>query len=229
MYNFKLVNADTDSIMVCKPDQSEFTSEEQERLLEELNSIFPETINWEQEGDLIKKVVVFKAKNYILYDGKKIKYKGSSLKSSTLESGLKEFIDESVKCLLEDRQEDFTNVYNKYVKILHNIQTKEEMKKWCSKKTLTEKVYDSDRLNETKILQAIQGAEYSHGDKIWVYFDNLDNLVLIENFKPNDYNVSKLLEKLYKCVLRFCDVVDTSQCLNYKLKRNKKLLEELIK
>jgi len=66
-YNFILTNADTDSIMVNKPDGSEFTEQEQHDLLEELNGLFPELINFAPDG-YFRKTIVFKAKNYVMFD-----------------------------------------------------------------------------------------------------------------------------------------------------------------
>ncbi|NJO65080.1 MAG: hypothetical protein HC836_45320 [Richelia sp. RM2_1_2] len=51
---------------------------------------------------IFEKVIIFKAKNYILWDGKKVKSKGSALRSGNREVALKEFINETVKILLED-------------------------------------------------------------------------------------------------------------------------------
>ena len=41
-------------------------------------------------------------------------------------------------------------------------------------------------------------------------------------------NKDKLLEKLYKCTERFSAVIDQTQFKNYKLKRSKKELEQLL-
>ena len=49
MHDFLLVNADTDSISVCKKDMSPFSKEEQKKLLEELNNQFPEHIKFEED------------------------------------------------------------------------------------------------------------------------------------------------------------------------------------
>jgi len=223
-HNFILTGCDTDSIMICNRDGGEITVEQREELLNEVNSLFPEYIKFADDG-YYKSVLYFKAKNYILYDGKKIKYKGSSLKSSTLEPALKQFIDETVKCLIEDRQQDVLEVYNSYVKQIYTI-TKDNIKQWSSKKTLTDKVYNSERLNERKLLEAVGTAEYSPGDRVFVFFNEDDGLSLVENFTEGCYNKERLLEKLYKVSRRFEVVTDMSNCFNYKLKKNKKLLND---
>ena len=62
MHNFQLVNLDTDSITICKADQSHFSENEKETLLEELNSKYDPRIRWEDDG-YYKSVVVLKIKN----------------------------------------------------------------------------------------------------------------------------------------------------------------------
>src|SRR5579885_2518145 len=86
-HDFILGPVDTDSISICKQDGSEFTSQEQQNLIDEINSYLPKYIVYANDG-YFNKVIILKAKNYILYDGKKIKKKGSSLKSSKIEKGL---------------------------------------------------------------------------------------------------------------------------------------------
>lgn len=222
--NFKLVNYDTDSIMICKQDETPFTENENQRLLEQLNSIFPELISWEADG-VFKRVCVLKAKNYILYDGKTIKLKGSSLKSATLEPRLKKFFNDIIEVIIfkDANTELMQTIYNTYVKEILSLQ---DIKPWCSKKSITATTLSSERANETKIIDAIEGSEYSEGDKIYVYFREDGSLALAEKF-ANDHSKDKLLEKLYKATERFETVLPEDLFLNYKLKRNKKLLEEV--
>lgn len=226
-HEYLLVGCDTDSIMISKSDELAFTKEERQNLLDEINTILPEYIKFADDG-YYPSVLYLKAKNYVLKteDGK-IKYKGSALKSSTLETGFRDFLEECISLILDDKQSEVLNVYNKYVVLLCNIQTKEQMKLFSSKKTLTSKIYESDRANETKVLDAIKGMEYSPGDKVWVFFKQDDSLSVVENF-TGDYNVVKLLEKLYKVIQRFETIMDMTPYLNYKLKKNKKALEELL-
>ena len=226
VHNFCLVNADTDSIMFAKSDTTSFSKEERELLLEEINNILPEYIKFADDG-YYTSTLVFKAKNYVLLkeDGK-IKYKGSALKSSTLEEGCKRLIDDVVKALLYDKKEEILTIYQSYVKQVSNIKTQDEMKPWCSKKTLSETTYKSQRTNETNVIKAIQGTEYTLNDKIWVFFNQNDDLTLIEHFE-GEYAIDRLLEKLYTTMKRFEDVIDFSIIKNYKLKKNKKELNEL--
>lgn len=100
--NHILVNCDTDSIMVAKPDQSPFSEEERTKLLSELNSLFPAKINWTDDG-YFSRSIIFRTKNYVLQTPEgKIKTKGSAVKAPAKEVAIKEFIQETIKCLLED-------------------------------------------------------------------------------------------------------------------------------
>lgn len=220
MSNMILVNGDTDSIAVCKPDQTPFTEEEKKSLLDNLNSIFPEKITWADDG-YYEKIIVAKAKNYIMYDGKKIKKKGSSFKSSTLEPALKSFLDEFIQAMLEDRT-NYLDIYNKYARIIRDGIT--DIKPWASKKTITKTTLESTRKNETNIMDAIEGTEYVEGDKVYVFFKEDGTLCLAERF-DGAYNKNAFYKKLHNCLDRFSSFMDISQFPNYSLKKNKALLE----
>lgn len=100
-HDFKLVNADTDSISVCPSKDALITENERKALLNELNGLFPERIKFEDDG-YYKKVIVLKIKNYVIqtFDGI-IKKKGSSIKSPAKEPALQNFIDEIIGVLLK--------------------------------------------------------------------------------------------------------------------------------
>lgn len=219
--NFTLVNCDTDSISICKPDGSPFSLEEEKSLLEELNSIFPEHINFADDGTF-EKFIVLKAKNYIMFDGKKLSIKGSGLKSSKTEPAIKEFHMEIVNAMLKG-ETNYTEIYHKYVKEVLNLK---DIKRWASKKTLTQKVYESPRPNEAKIRDAIVGTEYVEGDKIHVFFKQDESLCLVERF-DGDYSKDRLLDKIFKASKLFSKVISIEDYfINYKNKKNKsKLLE----
>lgn len=226
MNNFTLVNADTDSISICKQDMSPFSEKEQKDLLKDLNDQFPEHIKFEQEGDgCFPVLIVLAAKNYVLYDGKKIKTKGSSLRDTKKEPALREFIDECIRILVYDEpHEKLVETYHRYIKEALNVK---DIKRWCSKKTITDKVETSERANETKLKDAIAGTEYVQSDKVYVFFTENEQLCLAENYK-GDYNKGRLVEKLFKSTQVFKNILNTKELFkNYNLKRNKKLLEEL--
>jgi len=226
MYNFILTNADTDAISFCKQDGSEFSLEEQENLLKEINGLLPSKIKFEHDG-IFKSFIVLRAKNYIMYDGKKIKLKGSALKSSTLEPIIKSMLNEMIDALVFDRQEELVPIYNKYVKMACNI---EDMKPWAKKVTISTKTINSERANETKIIDALKRSNkpFSEGDKVYCFFLPNGDLELVENFKK-EYNLDKYTKKLFNATERFDTILDTKALFpNYSLKRNKKLLEQIL-
>lgn len=222
-HNFILGPCDTDSISFCKPDFSEFTEQEQQQLIDEINSQMPGFIRYAHDG-YFKSAIVLKAKNYCLFDGKKKKIKGSALKSSSKEPVFKEFMDTFVELLLESATTDqLLNLYKLYVNKILNIT---DIKDYCSKKTVTEKVLNPERTNEQKVLDAIKGKGYSLGDKVYLYFDVNDVLKERSDWKQ-DHNEKKLLERLFKTVKIFENVIDMSKFINYSLKKNKGLADEL--
>jgi DNA polymerase elongation subunit (family B) len=225
MNNFQLVNYDTDSITICKPDGSPFSDDEQNALIDALNAEFPKQIRWEPDG-YFSKVVVLKTKNYILYDGKKIKTKGSALKSSKLEIACKEFQQEIIKAIIHETG-NYDEIYKRYIKEACSV-TKDTIKRWSGKKTYTKKIDESTRANETKQLAALQGSNYKEGDKYWLFFLEDGSLRLAENFEGN-YDKLKMCEKLYKSAQVFGNVIPVDELfLNYKLKKNKAALDKLL-
>lgn len=227
-HNFQIVGGDTDSIMFCKPDMAPFSKEEQEKLLEEINSLLPREIKFANDG-MFKKVIYLKTKNYIMIDEKgKRKIKGSSLKSSTMEPALKDMLNQFVDALLDDRQQDLPAIYDKYIQMALNIT---DIKPWTSKKTISPTTFNSERKNETDIIDCIRGSEYKSGDKIYVYAKTkvieLDEFYksgpkkgqrktksvkeygLLENFDGN-YCTQTYADKVHATTKRFSTVIDTS-------------------
>ena len=222
--NFTLVNLDTDSISVCKPDMTPFTKEEDEFLLNDLNSYFPEEIRFAPDGEF-DVFVVLKTKNYIMYDGKKIKLKGSSLKSSTLEPALKVMLNEMIEAIVFDRLHALVDIYHKYVRM---VLTVSDIKPWAKKMSLSPTTFNSTRTNETKVIDAIKGSEYGSGDRIYVYPTNDGKLKLVERYS-GDHDVDTFLKKIYKTSQRFETIMDTkTMFVNYALKGKKQQLEELL-
>ena len=223
MYNYNLVNCDTDGFSICKTDGSKFSSQEEEVLLKQLNDLYPDGIKWTFEGQFHTSIVV-KAKNYILYDGKKITYKGSAIKATSKQPALKEFIKELINEMLEGNY-DFISIYNKYVEEIMDI---EDIKRWATKKTISSKVLAAKRTNEKVILDAIKDTEYQEGDRAYFYYKSDQTLSVVENYKK-DYDKDRLLESLYKTATgTFNTVIDPKIFLNYKLKRNKEALNSLM-
>lgn len=219
MYDFIVPVVDTDAITVCKRDQSMFSTEEVDKLTEELNSLFDEYISWEFEFTNTL-VIALKAKNYVLYDGKKIKYKGSALKSSQLEIALREFLEKIIDAIIFEKY-NYKEIYESYVK---EILEMKDIKRWASKKTISEKTLTSERTNEARIRQAIEGTEYKEGDKVWVYFLEDGNLNIVEKFN-NDCDKIVMLKKLYNTCKRFKPIMNIDEhFINYSLKKNQKMI-----
>lgn len=222
MKNFNLVNFDTDSLSFSKQNGESFSIEEQKSLLKELNDLFPEHIKFEEDG-YFEKVIIVKAKNYVLYDGKTIKIRGSSLKASTKCPALKQFIKDIIQTIIDEKF-DYVSLYNQYVKEIINIT---DIARWAVRKTVTDKVLAGERTSELKVLTAIQDSEdeIMDGDKVYVYYKSDNSLALVDKF-DGDYNKARLLQNLYDTALCFETIIDPKLFLNYKLKRNQELLKE---
>jgi DNA polymerase I len=220
----RLVNADTDSISICKADGSSIDEHFKLDFLARLHNLYPERIRWEDDGEYLK-VIVLRAKNYILWDGKKLKAKGSALKDAKKEPAIKELQTAIINEILNETFE-YESVYSRYVQEALNVT---DIKRWVSKKTYTEKIDSSDRENEAKVKRAIAGTDYRPGDKMYMYYNSDDQLVLVENYN-NDYNKDRLLEKLFKSMKVFQNILPYKEMFpNYKLKKNQKLLSQFEK
>lgn len=164
-YNFVIPNGDTDSITFCKPDFLGLSEEEQRDLIEEINHVSPEYMDWEPDG-YFKCVIVLKSKNYILLDqNNKITLKGSGLKDSKKEIALKELMSEVIDGLLYEKN-NLQAVYDKYKAEALNVQ---DITRWSVKKTVSKKLLESDRKNETDVVDALSGLDLREGDKYLIY------------------------------------------------------------
>jgi DNA polymerase elongation subunit (family B) len=230
--------------MVSKPDGSEFSTDEQQKLLDELNSLFPENIKFEHDG-YFKCVVVLKAKNYVLWDGKKIKTKGSAFKSSTKEPALAELLNTVVNSLIHNG-EDYTDIYERYVSEAMDIN---EISRWCVKKSITKKLLNGTRKNETKVLDALDIDDLQEGDKVYLY-NAIDGevqdsakgelvfykdgrpkmipnkvLKLSEEFDGN-YNYLHYVKRVYDTISILKSVIDMDKITKYHLSKFQPLLDK---
>lgn len=96
---FSVPKGDTDSITISKEGKA-FSNEEINALVTEINGILPEYINFELDA-AYDVLVVFKAKNYAYREGDKITIKGSALRGSTKSQVMKEFMNKTIRILLE--------------------------------------------------------------------------------------------------------------------------------
>lgn len=176
-HDFIVGPTDTDSISFCKKDGSPFSKEELKILLKEINDISPDFIEWEDDG-YYQSCLALKAKNYVLYDGKKKSVKGSAFKTSSKEPILKNFMEEIVDSLLEINNTNIKDIYHKYIAEALNVT---DINMWSTKKTITESIIkcknwsqeDIDnktlRKNEIDVWEAIKNDSFFEGDKIYLY------------------------------------------------------------
>lgn len=248
MYNFTLCNVDTDALTICKPDMSPFSKEEIVRLTEELNSLFPENISWEDDG-YYPVYAVLKAKNYITYDGKKIKTKGSSIRDQKKEPILRKMLDEMIADIVHNNGKSLKDIYHSYVRQAMNPQ---DIKEWSQKKTVTKPILDcatnpQARKNESVVWDAIKHKQVQEGDKVYTYpciISCTREETVLKNGKvkvketkvvglklhdeyTNDADTEKLVDRVHATVQIFNNIVGKEYFTDYGLVKNKQLLEEL--
>jgi len=219
---YQIVNADTDSVSIS--NNGFLSIDKRKEILSEINKLSGKLIAWEDDG-YYPSFIVLKAKNYILCDEDgKIKTKGSALKDSKKEMALKDFMNEIILTII-DNKFDYEKIYAKYVKDALDMK---DIKRWCSKKTITSKVLKPERTNEQKVLDALEGKNFQEGDKIWVFFKQDESLCLYEDF-DGDYHKEKLLEKIFKTARVFGEILPVNELFpNLKLKKNRDLLENYL-
>lgn len=245
---FKIINLDTDSFTFCS--DKKYTDQEFGAMLKELNSLYPEKIKWEPDG-MFEKVIVLKAKNYILYDGKKIKIKGSSLKDSKKEKRLQYFIADIIQALIDDKDEDY--LLEMYNNVAREINQLDSIENWCKKITVTKKILNPERTNEEQVLVAINGRKVQEGDKVWIFPDIDGERQEIKKGEPvylkktgeakmipnkvwrhmDDFNGSYdkdfLYEKLNKTINIFSSIINVKKFPNYSKSKQKQLLDKILK
>lgn len=245
--SYGLANCDTDSILVYKKDQSEWTKDDRQTFLDELNKISDEMIKWEDDG-YYSGVIILKSKNYILKDFEtgKVKTKGSSITDSKKEKALTELINRVVNDIFDTEGLNIEAIYDKYISEALDIK---DITRWCTKKTVSAAVLTSDRTNEVKIRDALEPEDLSEGTKV-LLFNDIEGVVqetakgcpvffkdgrpkMIENRilkkiqkYTGTYDLKHYLERVYNTMMIFDTVLDKSLFLNYNLSRNFKKLQE---
>lgn len=209
---------DTDSISLCKPDYSPWTTEEKMEILDKLDSLDGELIKWEDDG-VYETVVIVAAKNYVLWDGKKQKIKGSALKASNKEIYLKDFIKGVINILLDPNftQDQIIDLYNKTAQECLNVT---DISRFAFKKTFTKAVQEGDGTAELKARLALkfeQGVQ--QGDKFRMFYLPNKNLCLDKNF-TGEYCKKTLLKKLWATVGVFDAILPQNLFTNYSLQVN---------
>jgi DNA polymerase elongation subunit (family B) len=242
--SYVLVNLDTDSLSFCKSDGSEFTEEEKQRIEKELKSIM--YCNWEDDGEY-SRVMVSKAKNYVLLPKgeTKFKIKGSSLTDSKKEPALLEMLNELISSIIFKKNQEEA-IYLKYCKEVLNIA---DIKRWCVKKSVTKKLLNGTRKNETKVLEALD-EDAREGDKVWVYNAVDGQIQVISKGEPQfykdgrpkmevnqvlrnsnnfdgNYDVDHYLGRVYATVKILQNIIDITKFVDYSKPKNLKLRESL--
>jgi DNA polymerase I len=248
---YTLVNVDTDSFSITNGKsvhREEFTKE-----INELNAIYPKLIKWEDDG-IYEKVIVIRAKNYVLVKEGKIKIKGSAITDPKKEPALTELLEKMVDALLNDERAALPTIYRTYIKEALDIK---DISRWTTKKTVTKSVLDPKRLTEQKILDAINESVklgivegIQEGDKVWVYnaIDGMiqdvkkgerifykdgtpkmiqNNILKDKRLWNADQDVMHYVERIYATVLILKNVINIEQFTRYDLKSNRDKLKEL--
>lgn len=253
--NNVICNVDTDSIMVAKPDGTQWTPEERKKFLEALNAEFPEKIKFEDDG-YFTSVLVMKSKNYaLLQEGStKIKTKGSSIRDQKKEPALREMMDKFIDAFIYDKTETLQDIYKSYVMEALNVK---DISRWSSKKTITEAVTkcgnpkEKPRKQELDIWEAIKNEEdKQEGNKIYIYPVILGEITIpggvsektgkalkdktkevtgvrLAKYWNNDHYVLHLVDRCFATVKIFSQVLNIEDFTDYTKKKNKQLLEDL--
>lgn len=248
-HDFIIGPCDTDSISFAKSSMKEFSKEEIDSLIKELNDLSPEFMDWDNDG-YYPSCIAVRAKNYVLFDGKKKTVKGSAFKTSSKEIALGEMMQEMVdEMLRENRTETLINIYHKYIKEALNPTN---IHRWSQKKTITKPILDckhdsTARLNERKVYDAVKDRVVQEGDKVYVYpaIMSLEKIITPQKngkFKEkiikevglkldtdysNDHDSEKLIERVYDTICILENIIDLNRFTNYTLVKNKPLLTAL--
>lgn len=248
---YTLVNVDTDSFSVTNGKNA--TKEEYANELKELNALYPELIRWEDDG-IYDKVIVIRAKNYVLVKDGKIKYKGSAIRDQKKEPALAEMLQNMVKAMLSGEKSALPSIYQNYVKEAIQIR---DINRWLTKKTVTKAVLKGTETASKNVMNAItesietgvvEGVQ--EGDKIWVYnsingeiqekkkgepvFYKDGRPKMIPNYILRDHRLWKgdedklhYVERVYDTVQILSNLINKEEFVDYTLKRNRELLKGL--
>ncbi len=250
---YQIVNVDTDSFSVTngKPSTSaEFAAE-----LKILNSLYPNLIRWEDDG-IYEKVIVVKAKNYVLVKNGKTKFKGSSLTDQKKEPALTEMLQRMIYCLLNNESRDIKFIYESYIREALNIS---DINRWAVKKTVTKSVLNSERLNERKVMDAIDETikagiieGIQEGDKVWLYSaingevqqtakgelqfykdgrpKMEPNYILrdVRMHSAQDQDIEHYVSRVLDTAMILSNVIDETEIIDYGLKSNKAALQQFL-
>jgi hypothetical protein len=218
-----------------------FSDSERNALISELNSIMDPGISFEDDG-YFSHILAVAAKNYCLIESgdTKIKMKGSSIKDAKKEPALREFMNKCINALIYEQP--LEQIYEQYCEEARNIT---DISRWAVKKSISKKLLNGTRKNETNVLDAIGDlSTVREGDKVFIYnansilvpvMDDSGEPVLYKSGKNkgqpkmveqkvlkltkdwnNDANVEHYLSRVYDTLSIFENVLDLSQFTCYK-------------
>jgi DNA polymerase elongation subunit (family B) len=250
---YTLANVDTDSFSITA--NRPISKEEFAKELKELNTLYPELIKWEDDGQY-EKVIVIRAKNYVLVRDGKVKFKGSAMTDQKKEPALTEMLEKMIYALLDDERAALPTIYRSYIREALDIQF---INRWTTKKTITKAVLKPNRLTEQKILDAMNECikkgiveNFQEGDKLWLY-NSIDGMIqasakgkltFYKNGEPKlvpnhilkdvrlwNHDEDKLhyLGRIYATVQILENVIQIDQFVDYTLKTNREQLKSLDK
>jgi DNA polymerase I len=248
---YRLVNVDTDSFSITSGSvmsDDAFSSE-----LKILNSLYPDLIRWEHDG-IYDKVIVIRAKNYVLVRKGKVKIKGSAVTDPKKEPALTEMLQTMVQALLDDEPHTVKHIYEGYIQEAAAIAN---IHRWAKKITVTKSVLNPKRANEQKPFDAIQECinrgvieKVSEGDKLWIYSairgeiqevkkgepvfyrDGRPKMIpnqIVKDVRLYDHDQDRVhyLERVYKTACILENVIDMSDFVKFHGKKNRELLKNL--
>lgn len=248
---YTLVNVDTDSFSITNGNPT--TSSMFDNELKELNKLYSDLIRWENDG-IYEKVIVIRAKNYVLVKEGKVKFKGSAVTDQKKEPALTEMLETMLHALLNDERAALPVIYRNYIREAMNIQF---INRWATKKTVTKSVLKPQRLTEQKVLNAINESVnkgivegVQEGDKLWLY-NTIDGEIQVQakgepvfykdgrpKMKTNDIlrdvrlwnkDDDKLhyVDRVYKTVQILSNVVNMEHFIDFGKKSNQEALKDL--
>jgi len=189
LHNGTVIEVDTDGIFFIPPDN--VAGEDAERkLVEHLSETLSEGINLGFDGRY-KKMLSYKKKNYALlhYDNR-VTIKGSSLISRSIEKFGRNYIQQCVDCLLNDRIQDLHNLYIELEKTIreHGLDVNDFARTEALKDSLEEYLRDvsAGKRNRSAAyeLAANSSRKYKAGNRIKYYITGGDaNVKGFENAK----------------------------------------------
>lgn len=219
---YTVVNADTDSFSYVEPKG--YTDELYLKDLEDLNTLFHDLIVWEDDGKY-KKVLITKAKNYVLFDGKKTTIKGSALKATMKEPALQYFIRDIIEAFMSEKVYLINYLYFDYLNQVNDIESIKDMRQWSSKKTVTSSVLTGEGTTETKLRKAIQNRDLQEGDKFFVYFRPDTSISMLQDFDGN-YCKKTLYSKVFKTLYIFSELLNIKCYADFSKVTQLKVLKE---